>query len=222
MKVLIVEDNLKVSRLLVRVFGEEGFTVDACAHGEDAVTRATAVGHDVIVLDWMLPDIDGIAVCTQLRRAGITTPILMLTARDEVNERVLGLNSGADDYLVKPFEVEELLARVRALLRRTSSMARFRAGALEIDPMARRAFVAGAPVDLTTREYSLLVYLARRVDVVVPRTELLANVWETNFEPGTNIVEVSVSRLRDKLGDHDWMVETVRGAGYRLRVKSPE
>jgi DNA-binding response OmpR family regulator len=165
----------------------------------------------------MLPGSDGVTVCRTLRERGITTPILMLTARGEVAERVIGLEAGADDYLVKPFELDELLARVRALLRRASGHARLTVGVVEIDRIARKVSVAGARIDLTAREYALLVFLAENAGEVVPRTTLLVEVWGTAFDPGSNLVEVQVSRLRDKLGEHASIIDTVRGLGYRMR-----
>jgi DNA-binding response OmpR family regulator len=220
-KILIVEDDLKVARFLTRVLVEEGYVVDVCARGTDALRQASTGVYSVIVLDWMLPDLDGLSVCRELRRAGAVTPILMLTARGELRERVLGLETGADDYLVKPFEVEELIARVRALLRRTSGFPRLRCGDLEIDRLGRRALLRGKPLDLSVRELSLLLHLAHHVDQVVSRSELLDQVWETKFDAGSNLVDVGVSRLRDKLGDDAWMIETVRGLGYRLRSNRP-
>lgn len=219
MKILIVEDDAKLSRFLARVVAEEGYTPDTCASGADAVAQARTGLYELIVLDWMLPDLDGLAVCRELRRAGLTTPILMLTARGELRERVLGLETGADDYLVKPFEIEELLARIRALLRRSSGFSRIVCGDLEVDRMSRRALLRGAALDLTTREYALLLHLVLRAERVVPKSELLSHVWEMKFDPGSNLVEVHVSRLRDKLGEHAWMIETVRGVGYRLRTQ---
>ncbi|MEP7121608.1 MAG: response regulator transcription factor [Byssovorax sp.] len=220
MKILVVEDDVKVSRFLVRVLQEEGYATDACATGQHGVEQGRTGGYDLILLDWMLPDLDGLSVCRELRGLGVATPILMLTARGETGERVLGLEAGADDYVVKPFELEELVARVRALLRRSAGFACFRCGDIEIDRLGHRANLAGRPLDLTAREYALLLHLAYRTDRVVTRTMLLSQVWGTSFDPGSNLVEVHVSRLRDKLGDHAWMIETVRGAGYRLRTRS--
>ena len=217
MKVLIVEDDSKVARFVARVLGEEGFVADVCVHGADAVQQAAAVAYDVILLDWMLPDLDGLAVCRALRRGGVATPIIMLTARGEVRERVLGLDAGADDYVVKPFEIDELLARIQALLRRTLGFGRMQLGALEIDRLHRRVTLGGRPLDLTTREYMLLLALAHQGEQVVSRSELLSQVWSTQFDRGSNLVEVHVSRLRDKLGEHAWMIDTVRGKSYRLR-----
>lgn len=219
MKVLVVEDDVKVARFVSRVLVEEGYMVDLCSSGADAIAQAQAGMYDLILLDWMLPDLDGLSVCRTLRRTGFAMPILMLTARGEVRERVLGLETGADDYVTKPFEVEELLARIKALVRRSSAFSKLVCGEIEIDRMHRRVLLRGASLDLTTREYTLLLHLAHRVERVVPKSELLSHVWEMKFDPGTNLVEVHVSRLRDKLGEFSWMIETVRGVGYRLRAE---
>jgi len=221
MKILIVEDDAKVARFVARVLAEEGFVTDLCVNGADAVRQASAVIYNVILLDWMLPDLDGLAVCRELRRAGSTAPIIMLTARGELRERVLGLEAGADDYIVKPFEVEELLARIHALMRRAHGFGRLVLGDLELDRLQRRATLQGKPLELTTREYALLLFLAHQVDQVVTRSELLTHVWSTHFDPGSNLVDVHISRLRDKLGVHAWMIDTVRGKGYRLRTQAP-
>lgn len=215
-KVLLVEDDTKVARFVGRVLADEGFVVDTCGNGAEAVTQARSGIYDIVVLDWMLPELDGISVTRALRQAGLSTPILMLTARGETRERVLGLETGADDYLVKPFEVEEFVARIRALVRRASGHARMGLGALEIDRVARSASVAGRPLDLTMREYALLVDFVHHAEEVVSRADLLARVWSLHFDPSSNLVEVHVSRLREKLADHAWMIETVRGTGYRL------
>lgn len=220
MKILVVEDDARLARFLSRVLAEEGFAADVCASGADAVTQATSGLYDVIVLDWMLPDVDGLSVCRQVRRTGVTTPIIMLTARGEVRERVLGLDAGADDFVVKPFEVEEFVARVRALIRRSAGYAQLQCGDLAVDRVARRALLKGAPIELTAREFALLLHLILHAERVVKRTDLLTHVWETSFDPGSNLVEVHVSRLRDKLGEYAWMIETVRGAGYRLRGRN--
>lgn len=221
MKILLVEDDPKVGRFLLRALSDEGFAVDLCKNGADAVGQAGSGVYDLIVLDWMLPDLDGLAVCREVRKNGVTTPVLMLTARGESKEKVLGLESGADDYMVKPFEVEELVARVRALIRRTHGFARLKCGALEVDRVGHRALLAGQPLSLTTREFALMLHLLHRPDKIVTRAELLAQVWDTSFDPGSNLVEVHISRLREKLGEYAWMVETVRGAGYRLRSQAP-
>jgi DNA-binding response OmpR family regulator len=217
-KALVVEDDAKVARLLSRVLQEEGFVVDASTSAADAITLGASLSYDLVVLDWMLPEGSGLEVCRTLRRKGISAPIIMLTARGEVAERVLGLEAGADDYVCKPFHVDELLARVHAVLRRSQgTVSRFAVGPLEIDRTRRAATLRGAPLDLTAREFTLLAYLAQRAGQVVSRTELLAHAWEARFDPGSNLVEVHVSRIRDKLGGNAGCIETVRGQGYRLR-----
>lgn len=216
-RVLLLEDDQRLASFLSRAFEEEGFVVDHCARGVDAIEHARAGLYDLVVLDWLVPDVDGLAVCRDIRQSGARVPVLMLTARGEVRERVLGLEAGADDYMVKPFEVDELLARVRALLRRTSGFAALRCGDLEVDRVAHQARAAGMPLLLTNREYALLLHLIHKADRIVRRSELLAQVWGLDFDPGTNLVDVHVSRVREKLAERSWMIETVRGVGYRLR-----
>jgi DNA-binding response OmpR family regulator len=218
MKLLVVEDDQKLAKFLVRVLCEEGYVVDWARTGTEAEQQTQAITYDLVLLDWMLPGADGLSVCRTIRQRGSDVPILMLTARNETRERVLGLESGADDYVSKPFEVEELVARVRALLRRAHATSRLRAGPVEIDPMARRAFLEGVPMVLTARELMLLTHLVRNADRAIGRTELLSQVWETAFDLGSNVVEVHVSRLREKLGRHAAMITTVRGVGYQLRL----
>jgi DNA-binding response OmpR family regulator len=217
-KILVVDDADKLARFLARALGEEGYAVELCGDGNEAIDRVSSTHYDLVILDWMLPGIDGPTVCRELRRSGITTPILMLTARVEPNERVLGLDAGADDFLTKPFDVEELLARVRAALRRSQGVASVRFGALRIEPLEYRAFLDDEPLELTPRESELLMYLVSHAGRIVRRTELLSAVWGTHHDPSSKIVEVQISRLRDKLGDHGAMIETVRGMGYRLRM----
>src|SRR4051812_1536999 len=216
-RVLIVEDDVKLAGFLVRALAEEGYTSDRCSTGGDAIVQAGACSYEVVILDWMLPDLDGLEVCRTLRRTGVGVPVLMLTARGELRERVLGLKSGADDYLVKPFEVEELIARIHALLRRTQGARRVNLGGMEIDLEKRCVVIEGVPVYVTGRELDVLLHLANRVNEVVTRGELLSRVWQMPFDPGSNVVDVQVRRLREKLGPRAWMVETVRGVGYRLR-----
>lgn len=217
MKLLVLEDDAKLARFLARAFHEEGYAVDTCARGQDALDQAKLGLYDALVLDWTLPDIDGLAVCRELRRTGQRTPIVMLTARHDTAERVLALDSGADDYVPKPFEIDELMARVRAVLRRARATNDVRCGPLAIDRSTRTASLDGACLPLTARELDILIDLAVRCDRVVGRSALIARVWELSFDPGSNIVDVHVSRLRSKLGEHAWMLETVRGIGYRLR-----
>jgi DNA-binding response OmpR family regulator len=217
MKVLVLEDDQKLARFLARVLAEEGFAVDVCVRGVDALAQAERGRYDLIVLDWMVPETDGLTVCREIRRTGGVAPILMLTARAETSERVLGLQAGADDYMVKPFEVDEFVARARALLRRTSGFAPLRCGDLAVDPLARQATLAGVELVLTNREYSVLLRLLQARSRIVRRSDLLAHVWGVRVDPDSNLVEVHVSRLRERLGDRAWMIETVRGLGYRLR-----
>jgi DNA-binding response OmpR family regulator len=218
MKILVAEDDAKLARFLVRVLVEEGYVADSCAEGNEAIARATSGVYDAMILDWMLPDIDGVSVCRALREQACPIPIVMLTARGELRERVLGLRSGADDYLVKPFEIDELLARLDAVLRRSTHKGVLRAGPLEVNRLERRVTLEGRALELTERERALLIHLALRADQVVTRSEILSRVWGMNFDPESNMIEVHVSRLRDKLGAHAKLVETVRGKGYRLRT----
>lgn len=222
MKILIVEDDAEIAQLVSQALRVEGFLIEHCDLGADALRQASVTPYDLLLLDWTLPDGDGLALCRELRRVGSRTPILMLTARGTVHDRILGLESGADDYLVKPFDVGELVARVRALLRRSRDVAILRIGSLEIDRLRRVVRLDERLLDLTSREYALLLYMVQSGDSVISRAELLAEVWGTNFDPGSNLVEVNVSRLRDKLGACAWVIETVRGQkGYRLRRSPP-
>jgi DNA-binding response OmpR family regulator len=216
MKVLVVEDDKKLADLLLRALSEEGYRVDVAGEGASVVERVSTGGYNLVVLDWMLPDVDGVTVCRRLRDARASVPVLMLTARGDVKDRVAGLDAGADDYLVKPFEIEELLARIRAIGRRGVDVTKLRAGAIEVDRVARQVRIGGSLLSLTAREYGILVYLVEHAGRAVSRSELLQNVWETTHDPGTNVVEVHVSRLREKLGAHAATIETVRGQGYRL------
>lgn len=221
MKLLVAEDDRKLASFLQRVFIEEGYVADICTTGQDAVTQASSGVYDLLILDWMLPSVDGLEVCRRLRERGANLPVLMLTARGEVSERVLGLQAGADDYLLKPFEVEELLARVQALLRRSTGHGRLTAGALAIDQVHHRVLAEGEPVQLTQREFALLLHLVHNRHRIVSRSELWTAVWSLQFDPESNIVEAHMSRLRQKLGRFAWMIDTVRGRGYRLRTEAP-
>jgi DNA-binding response OmpR family regulator len=221
-KVLIVEDDRKAARLLERGLREEGFVVDVASSGDEGEDKATESEYDVLVVDWRLPGKDGLALCRELRARGVATPVLMLTARDAIADRVAGLRGGADDYLTKPFAFAELLARIHALLRRSelTRPAILRAGDLQLDPMSHRVTRGGAPVALTTKEYGILELLMRHLDEVVTRTTLAERVWGEGPELLDNVVEVHVSRLRRKV-DADRaqpLIETVRGRGYRLVV----
>lgn len=215
---MVVEDDAQLAELLSRVFSEEQFEVKVCASLREAEHAIEQRDFDVIVLDRMLPDGDGLELCASLRARHEDVPILMLTARSEVPERVAGLHAGADDYLGKPFEIEELLARLRALQRRTRASWLISAGPLVIDRRSRVVFVDGERVELTLREYSLLDRLALTRGEAVSRQRLLEDVWNVKTDPGTGVLNVHVSRLRDKLGAFAWLVETVHGEGYRLRT----
>ena len=217
MKILVVEDNKKLARFLQRAFEEEGYQVELVDDGSEGLQRASTIEYDLLILDWMLPGMDGVAVCRALREHGSSIPILILTARTEVAERITGLDAGADDYLPKPFDLGELLARVRALGRRgASSDGVVKVGPLVLDRLERHALLNGHPIDLTPREFALLTYLARETGRVVPRTELLRKVWETTYDPGSNVVDAHIKKLREKLGDFATLIETVRGVGYRM------
>lgn len=217
MNILIVEDDLQVSSLLLRVLRDEGYSAEVERNGKAGLERALHGNFDLLVLDWMLPDLDGIGICTELRKQGSTLPILMLTARTETKDVVSGLDVGADDYVSKPFELDELLARVRALFRRKGHDTKIRYGELEMDRLEHTMNLHGVVTPLTSREYVLLSVLLAHAGEPVQKATLLLEVWDMKSDPGTNILEVHMSRLREKLGPHAWMVETVRGVGYRIR-----
>lgn len=216
-RLLLVEDDRKLGPLLVRVLSTHAYTV-ALARSAAEARSARVAELDLAVVDWMLPDGDGLEVCTHLRREDFDGPILMLTARGETKDRVQALDLGADDYLTKPFEMDELLARLRALMRRAPRISAVDVGELHIDLARRNAFAGGKLLALTGRELDLLSYLARRPGRPVAKAELLENVWDAG-EIVPNVVEVHVSRLRDKLGEHAWVIETLRGVGYRLTTE---
>jgi len=218
MKVLVVEDNRKLASFLQRALSEEGYIVDLVDDGTVARAQITSIAYDLVILDWMLPGLDGLSVCRAARATGVAVPILMLTARADVGERIAGLDAGADDYLAKPFDLGELLARVRALGRRAAAPVLV-AGPLRIDRSNQSAALDGRKLELTPRELALLTYLVSHAGKPVARTELLARVWDTAFDPGSNVVEVHVKNLRGKLGAHAEAVETVRGVGYRWRLE---
>lgn len=214
-RVLLVEDDRKLGPLLVRVLESGGY--DVALRPTLAEARGVrAADVDLAVVDRVLPDGDGLDLCTHLRRAEFEGPILMLTARGEVRDRVHALDAGVDDYLTKPFAMEELFARIRALLRRGPKLATLDVSPIHIDLGRRNAFLRGKLLLLTDRELALLAYLARRAGDPVKKPDLIENVWDAE-EIVANVVEVHISRLRDKLGDDAWMVETVRNVGYRLR-----
>lgn len=220
MRILIAEDDARLHDLLARALRERAWAVDVVTDGDAALVEAAVNDYDAIVLDVMLPRRTGLEVCRELRRRGARTPILMLTARDALPDRVAGLDSGADDYVVKPFELDELLARLRALMRRgpTLQEERFVVGDLVVDSRAQQVVRAGQAVLLTTREYALLEYLARHAGRVVGRAELTEHVWDANHDPASNALEVYVGRVRRKLdvAGRTPLLHTRRGAGYLL------
>ena len=226
MRLLVVEDEPVAAAVLAKGLRENAYVVDVAADGPVAIEHAAVNEYDLIVLDIMLPGIDGLEVCRRLRRRHIAAPILMLTARGDVDQRVEGLDAGADDYLAKPFHFPELLARVRALLRRGPALGEtvLRVADLAIDTRTRRVERGGRPVELTTKEFTLLAYLARRKGEVVTRTDITDHVWDENFDPLSNVIDVYVQRLRRKIDDGHArrLIHTRRGAGYMLTDEERE
>ena len=222
MRALIVEDDRAISEFVARGLREAGFAVDEAADGADGLEKALEEPYDVAIVDLMLPRRDGLSVIDELRRRGRTTPVLILSARRSVDDRVKGLQSGGDDYLTKPFAFAELLARVQALVRRATRAPEpttLTLGDLTLDLLSRRVVRAGIPIELRPREFALLEYLLRHPGKVVSKTMILSHVWEYNFDPQTNIVDVLVSRLREKIDKpfERKLLHTVRGVGYVLR-----
>ena len=222
MKILVAEDDLEAAKYLKRVLTEAGNTVDCANAGREGLMLAAGQTYDVIVLDRLLPEIDGIAILRTIRASGVMTPVLLLTALDGIDDRVEGLNAGADDYLVKPFAFAELLARVRALGRRPPLQdlcTELRVADLKIDLMTRAVSRGGQRISLQPREYQLLEYLVRHAGRVVTRTMLLENVWDFHFDPRTNIIETHISKIRAKVDKASGkeLIHTVRGAGYIVR-----
>ena len=222
MRILIVEDESKLAGALKRGLENESYAVDLAADGEEGLGLAEVESYDLLLLDLMLPKLDGVDLCRRLRAQGRQIPILMLTARDAIEHRVAGLDSGADDYLVKPFAFPELLARVRALVRRTgpSKDPVLRVADLEIDTVTRQVRRAGRPIALTSKEYAILEYFARNPNRVLSRLQIAEHVWDYDFVAMSNVVDVYVRYLRRKLGDdrEPPLLWTIRGAGYQLKV----
>ena len=219
MKVLLVEDDRKIASFVKRGLQEQGFLVEHCSDGDDGYDLAASQSYDVVVLDIMLPGRDGLSILRNLREKKNATPVILLTARSALNERLDGLNLGADDYLCKPFYVEELVARIHALARRASGekLTILRAGDLALNVITREVKVGEEAVGLTAREFSLLELLMRSPERVFTRTQMLEHVWGYDFDPQTNVVDVYVRRLRNKLGEGGRRIDTVRGVGYRLK-----
>jgi heavy metal response regulator len=220
MRILIVEDDKKVGAFLQKGLKEEQYAVDICRDGRDGLEYAQINSYDVIILDVMLPGKDGFAVCRELRESRVFTPVLMLTAKDSVEDKVAGFGEGADDYLTKPFSFEELLARLRALLRRTQDYKPtvLRVGDLELDPFRRQAVRAGRRISLTGKEYALLEYLMRNRARIVTESMIIERVWDANYEGTSNVVSVYINYLRKKIDGESEMklIRTVRGHGYIL------
>jgi two-component system copper resistance phosphate regulon response regulator CusR len=220
MRILLVEDDPVIAKNLAKGLREEAYAVDLATDGDAALYQAAIHPYDAIVLDVMLPRRDGFMVCAELRRRGSTVPVLMLTARDAVTDRIAGLDTGADDYLTKPFEFGELLARLRALMRRAPALvpALLRVADLELDTRGHRVKRAGHPVQVTTREYTLLEFLARNAGRVVGRAEISDHVWDDNYDPASNLIESYINRLRRKVDGPGQrpLIHTRRGAGYVL------
>ncbi|HKR00786.1 MAG TPA: response regulator transcription factor [Pyrinomonadaceae bacterium] len=226
MRLLLVEDEARVARFIARGLREQAYAVDLATNGEDALYQAAINTYDAIILDVMIPQKDGFTVCRELRAEGVRSPVLMLTARDAVEDRITGLDMGADDYLTKPFEFGELLARLRALLRRGQELRPtvIKVADLEVDTRGQQARRRGLLLNLTTKEYALLTYLARNAGQVVSREEIAEHVWDETFDPFSNLIEVYINRLRRKVdGPLDVpLIHTRRGAGYVLQLPLDE
>ena len=221
MRILLVEDEAKVGSFIRKALEEESYAVDLCTDGIQAVQLARAGDYDLVILDLMLPGLSGLAVLTQLRSARVKTPVLILTARSRVDEKVKGLDAGADDYLTKPFAIEELLARVRVLIRRGGGEA---TGILQLDdlvlnPVTREVSRAGQRIDLTSKEYALLEYFMRNAGRVLTRAMIAEHVWNLDFDTFTNVIDVYVNYLRNKIdrGHARRLIHTIRGSGYVMR-----
>lgn len=223
MRILVVEDDPSIAEFVATGLRQEGFAVDIASNGVDGLDRASAHPYDAAIVDVMLPRLDGLSLVAALRRAGVTTPVLFLSARHSVDDRVKGLQTGGDDYLTKPFAFQELVARVQALTRRGQlpiESAELAVGDLQLDRLTRRASRGGTPIELRPREFALLEYLMRHAGKVVSKTMIVSQVWNYSFDTGTNAVDVLVHRLRDKI-DKDFapkLLHTVRGVGYVLKA----
>ena len=220
MRILIVEDDKKVAAFLQKGLREEQYAVDVCRNGEDAVYEAQVNPYDVIILDIMLPGKDGFTICKELRENDVLTPILMLTAKDSLEDKVIGLSGGADDYMTKPFSFEELLARIRALLRRSQDYktGTLKVDDLELDPLRRTVKRGGTPITLSGKEYALLEYLMRNKGIILSQSKIIDHVWDRNYDGTSNLINVYINHLREKI-DKDAevkLIKTVRGQGYKI------
>lgn len=226
MRLLLVEDDPRIARLIAKGLREQAYALDAAATGEDALYQIAINTYDLVILDVMIPAPDGFAVCREIRKAGHKMPVLMLTARDVIEDKITGLDAGADDYLTKPFEFRELLARLRALLRRNGNLQtpQLVVGDLVVDTAGQNVSRSGRQIVLTTKEYALLEFLARNAGRVVGRAEIAEHVWNEDFDPFSNLIEVYINRLRSKIdsGNACPLLHTRRGAGYVLSVTPAE
>jgi two-component system OmpR family response regulator len=223
MKLLLIEDDLESAKYLMKGLREQGYVVDHCDNGKDGLFMAAAEKYDAMIIDRMVPAVDGVTIIQTLRASGNQTPMIILTALDKVEERVKGLKAGADDYLAKPYSFTELLARLEAITRRKAgekAVTKLTCGDLEMDLLTREVKRAGKVIELQAREFALLEYLIRNHGTVVTRTMLLEHVWDYNFDPQTNVIDVHISRLRQKIdkGFEKSLIQTLRGAGYKLVV----
>lgn len=223
MKLLVIEDEKKIANLINKGLLEQGYTVDMLHNGTEGLERASSQPYDAIVLDIMLPGRDGLSVLRTLRERNIATPVMLLTARGAVSERVEGLNAGADDYMAKPFSMDELIARLRALMRRVTgeTISLYKSGELSMNLVSREVLRGTRKIELTAREFRLLEYLMRAPNQVLTRSQIIERVWEYHFDPGTNLVDVYIQRLRRKVDDGEAhkMIQTIRGVGYSIVPK---
>lgn len=223
MRILVIEDNRQLAELIKRGLSEEGYAVDIALSGEEGEDYTDSIPYDLIILDIILPGKDGISICQGLRERGIKTPVLMLTAKDSLNDKVIGLDSGADDYVVKPFEFEELYARIRALLRREENLLpqKLQIGDLVLDMSTRRVWRGQRPIELTAKEYAILEYLMRHPDLVITRIMMEQHIWNLELDSTSNLIDVYISRLRRKIdeGEESSLIQTIKGVGYRLASK---
>lgn len=220
MRILVVEDDAKIASFVVNGLKQSGFAVDRCADGDEGEIMASSADYDAAIVDIMLPKLDGLSLVQRIRKQGIRTPVIILSAKAAVDDRVKGLQAGGDDYLTKPFAFSELLARVQALIRRstnTSEPTRLVAGDLVLDLLNREVTRAGEKIDLQSREFALLEYLMRHTGRVVTKTMIMEHIWDYSFDPQTNVVDVLVCRLRNKIDRDKELVQTIRGVGYVLK-----
>lgn len=220
MRILVVEDDKKIASFVVNGLKQNGFAVDRCADGEEAFLLAQTTAYDLAIVDVMLPKMDGLEVVQKLRKSGKRLPVIFLSAKASVDDRIKGLQAGGDDYLTKPFAFSELLARIQALIRRATAVAepsRLQVGDISLDLITREVLKAGQPVELPAREFALLEYLMRHGGRVVTKTMIMEHIWDYSFDPQTNIVDVLVCRLRNKVDKEKKMIHTLRGVGYVLK-----